>query len=555
MFYNLSKLLLSFLSVLFAFNLNASHETYAGLKKGFLSSSKTVLPTPKSSHHEIVPHIVAPKHDSFFDNEDSLWSKCCNKDMRKLLYEKIYALCGNDLSFVHLEKKIKSIEHNFALLDQGSYEPYKSKDFFTNFLFLYDVFFTQLANVIGGLNDKPQIEPFMMQALGSRLIKGKFNYMDSLPKDEQLLYKNDFISSTSSKESGEFKYYKESALLFGIIEPFRYMRQTLASKEYIYIIFNQNIENNYNKIVTINNDMHYVKGVISYRDTIGGDIFLHNNGAIVYNNSVLEEDGFILIKGWVFEEDYSLFYYARHPFLQERFFFEVEKFSPDDMSPTIKAMLASVGGMTQLDDKKFIFIPHHENISFIEIDIILKILYEIKTYLPKEDIILQLPWIDETINNLSTVLAENINELDQALDEVLPDNYNYDYTEHYRYREQKKNKIVKDKSNKDKDIAKIMNDIEQKYCQYTAKKRSFNDRELRDLLGDMLSDFNEVGISYSSKVSTRGSHTAVKVVSLISGWNTNLSLAKRSSKIYQAGTVRTIIKDWVHKARLIAKPD
>ena len=542
MFYNLSKLLLSFLSILFAINLNASNQNYAGLKKGFLSSSK-------SHRHE----IVSVKHDTF-DDEDSLWSKCCNKDMRKVLYEKIYALCSNDLSFVHLEAKIKSIEHNFTLLDQGSYEPYKSKDFFINFLFLYDIFFTQLASVIDGLNDKPQIEPFMMQALGSKLIKGKFNYMDSLPSAEQIIYKNDFISSTSSKESGEFKYYKESALLFGIIEPFRYIQQTLASKENIYIIYNQSIENNYTKIVTINNNMHYVKGVISYRDTIGSNIFLHNNGAIIYNNSIIEEDGFILIKGWVFAEDYSLFYYARHPFLQERFFFEIEKFSPDHISPIIKAMLASIGGISQVDNKKFIFIPqHHDNMSLIEIDMLLKILYEMKTYLPKEDIVLQLPWINETIDNLSTVLAENISVSEQSLDEVLPDNYRYDYAEHYHYAAQKKNKIVKDKSNKDKDIAKILNDIEQKYYQYTAKKRSFNDRELRDLLGDMMSDFNEVGISSSSEISTRGSHVANKGVSL-RGWETNFSLAKRSSKIYRVGTVRTIIKDWVDRARSIAAP-
>lgn len=592
----------------------ADHQSsgnFGGLKKGFLNQS------PKSAPAQVAPHKEQPEQhfsesalvtfESMFDETQTpnLWGNPVFQS-QKMRYE-IYDI----VNIKPTDEWVARMEENFNLLAQGTYTiPCESLDFFKSVLKLW-VFFNNkyeyrrfMPNNLVPL--KPEFYPFVMQNMVNWVIKAKFAYMAQLLGRGARAYRNRFITEQSDNLHGEFILHGTGWDVPEGFMPARihYVRETLKNGDTAYRLIDQSQTNN--KWVAIKGDYtlsYFSKGEIQYyqkSQTKEGKAYsLHIYSGMILDKDLrlVEQEGLVLVKGWLLPEDVQIFSYAKHPFLDEMFFFEQELFSPTSMSPMAEALVNSVGGIGKVQEKGFIFIPsHNDHLTATQTRFLLPILQELKQFLNTEHIeekLLQIAWIDESITKLKTTLVDElmaeqddaqkqviieeivendmkqqladksstlVQEIEQKRKEIKETKTTNALEREKIFKREKKKLVNKVKQKKIQELdpqllmskrrEKALAHVEEKYLKQASLKRSFSASDVHLLLGEMVEELSPLGVERTGQAHARGSHAAVEIRDIQSGHVTHLSVAARPQKTgYQAGTLKTIVKDMIGKVK------
>lgn len=588
-----------------AYTSNMENNEFQGLKKGFLNS------TPKNNNlRPKKEEIKQPNRENsnslvdYFDEifeekeriNNSLWFDNRIISDKKIRYQ-IYNIVGWP------NEGINMLEENFNKLNQvkNVNDVCESKEFFRAVLRIWGLF-NQNYNYYRYDVKKPNLLPFALQALVNLMLEAKFNYLATLSDEKSMLYRKEFITPDSNEEHGELIFYTNIPHLS---EPFRYVREKLSNGKKIYRLVDLGFTKNL-KLTPILGDnylSYYSKGEIRYKSS--EDTYLINHSAVILNKNMelVQKEGLVLTKGWLFSEDYHLVAYSKHHILDEMFFFEKELFYSDkDCSYLVKTLLNTVGGIEELDKRRFIFIPTDEDtISTMEARFLLPLFYEMKEI--QKDHVLKIDWIPTAIDKLKDIIADDIiSQPDENLDqeivkEIVEEeikqelaNSNSQLAKELKELEdarglaaRNKNKKRKQKTQKhvfiksqdiidkakkikaseiSKDEVKIrrklktLDKIEQEYINRTTMEKHFDTKDLHELLGDIMVDLkNKFGINTTGHAHAKGSHAAFEIVDPHTQQTTKLSVGKRPEKRgYQSGTVRTIVKDWIAKVEAIIQP-
>lgn len=580
-------------------------DNFAGLRKGFLNQkSKSVAPHGQPEHRNA--DLTLANFEAMFDETktSNFWDNPAFYS-QKLRHE-IYKII--DVEPTHAW--VARMEENFEFLAQDSQKiPCESLDFFKSVLklwvFLNNKYHHRRFLPQNFMPLKPEFYPFVMQNIVNWVIKAKFAHMAQLPDNEKLAYRNRFITESSNEVQGEFFLQGTGWDVPKEFLPARilYVRETLRNGNYVYRLVDQSQTNN--KWVAIKGDasLSYVsKGEIQYYEKPQGNDdrkhHYHNMSGMILDKDMrlIEQDGFVLVKGWLFAKDIQIFYYAKHPHLDEMFFFEQELISPKSMSPLANALLQSVGGIEKVHEKDFIFIPNHvDHIFAAQARFLLPILHGLKELLNtehKESHLLPIAWIDASITNLKNTLADEvmaeqddtqklivdeliesdikqqlldknsvlIQEIECKREEIksLPDKNAKQREKIFKKEKKKIVKKTKQKKAQELDPAllaslkreKALAQVEEKYLKQASLKRSFSASDVHEILGDMVNDLSPLGIERTGQAHARGSHAAVQIKDVQSGHTTHVSVAARPQKAgYQAGTLKTIVKDMLSKVK------
>jgi hypothetical protein len=586
--------------------------TFMGLKKGFFN-------TKGSSAPKSTPHAVKDEHDiskavaMFTSWEDEaattpskLWGNPAFKTaaMRREIYTMIGASISDDW--------VAQMERNFELLAQGAHKvPCESLEFVKSVLRLWVLFNNASDNLRTVFRPlKPDIQSFIIQNLINWVLQAKFAYMASLKYHEAEPFRNNFITKDSDDAHGELILTGTGWDVTGGRPParIRYVRESIKNGGTLYRLVAQSQTNR--PWVAISGDDSlscYSKGEIIYGEKVespAGDNYLSliSSGLILDNGMrLVEQEGLVLIKGWLFPEDLHIFSYAKHPFFDEMFFFEQELIEPTTISPMAEALIQSIGGIDQLHEKKFIFIPkRHDHISAIEARFLLPLLQGFKDTMnaePTPSPLLEITWIDEGISTLKNIIVDDMVAQKDEVQEhaIIQDVVDHEIAEELKnttsslvqdiekkrkeirhlqntnsaerdkyFKREKKKLIKKAKQNKvtqlDPEIIKARKrekalvHVEEKYIKQASLKRNFSASDVHELLGNMVDDLAPLGIEKTGQAHARGSHAAVEIIDKSSGNATYVSLAARPQKSgYQAGTLKAIVRDMMHKVNSLGR--
>lgn len=621
------SLFLSLSSVLCSCIRAMEEENFSGFSRGFLTPKSKTIQKKKSTAKEIVLQnqnrqiILQPTHDPYssalalFEKQlcsqdfsessvtESLWGHplFLSSEARQQIYN---VMGGVDTGWIEAEKNFS----NLATLEKDGLKLVcESREFFRDVLKLWGFF----NNVYSygrhtlAIPQKPELLPFIMQNLVHWVIQAKFDYMDSLPFEGQNEFKKQFITPESDLEKGEF-------ILFGTgwdtprdlpKVRIRYFQQTLKNNNKVYRICDQSFTNN--KWVPINKDgnfQYYGKGEITYSNSG----FLSRSGFILDNYlQLLENEGFIFTKE-AGNKPYRFSAYEKHSILDEMFFFYKAEFDKECVPPLLRNLLDSVGGVEQLEAKEFIFIPKLVNDEDTAVlpstaKLLLPYLYELKeaaqqNLLTYENT--QIGWLDETIQELKTILVEEMcskenkaldqeianviakEEVEKGLESANPEllkrieEAKKSIHEHENTKAQQRKKL-RDKAKKqviqqvkrekaqaiDPELVRQrrkereLEKIEQEYTRRASLQRNFSTSEAQELLGEMVEEISTLGIlgiEKTGEVHSRGSHMGIEISGKDSESSTSLGLARRPQKRgYQSGTVKHIIKDMIQRVTVI----
>lgn len=476
--------------------------------------------------------------------------------------------------------------------------------YFIAFKYLFENYSLYKERAQESLNlEKTQPASFIMQIIEHRLVESYFQYMDTLQnREEQQQFKQIFITEESDYTRGEIILEKGlwSQLTNGQPKPcVRYFADSLGSIKPTYHLYFEEAPGliNFSHPITNNPDLGF-QGDFDLIEFISQDHYNTAGYILDHNRRLVTAPGLVFVKRQ-FLKEYEFLYYNRHPAFDQMFFFEIASiFDRNQIAPQLEPFLNLIGGIERLEKDDFVFIqdPNPDTDTTVSPSIarlVLPYLYELQeaTEGSIDCTSAQIGWIDGTITKLKAILVEEIcAQKDGVLDEIIMNELfeeerrqesNSEYieikkepiqirtnaslkksseeggkihrkTKNTKELQKKKTRVIDSQLIQQRRKEKILARLEEEYREKVSKKKNFSSSEVRELLGEMVKDLSLLGIERTGEAHSHGSHAAIQIENKTSRKSTHLGIANRPQKRgYQAGTVKTIIKDMILKVSLI----
>ncbi len=309
-----------------------------------------------------------------------------------------------------------------------------------------------------------------------------------------------------------------------------------------------------------------------------------SNGFLLNKEGGLIEDpGFFVMRSN--DKQYACYLYDYNPDLQAMAFYSMGGFLDtleDTLDPKmahLQYMLNNVGGLKRLEAEGAVFLPHHhseQGLTLTHAKALLPYLYQLQQQLRESpDAEINTEALTQVIDQAEGLIFEEMAPkvqplLEQQIQKEIeskslktPPSFEGTTSQTVGHHTPKKPHVKKTKKSEKspirngeesdtqvKEQAKIrlLEKIRTNFLAKASEKHHYKTAEAGSLLGQLANAFRKVGMNKTENATTHGSHTALEMTTQ-QGHSFYLSLAKRSQKDgYHAGTLKTVVNDYVDRA-------